>query len=58
MDHESWDNLAADYDVSVEDNPSPLIVDYIDQEIQILNVLCEKHAQSTLNADIDEHPFE
>jgi ubiquinone/menaquinone biosynthesis C-methylase UbiE len=52
MDHESWDNLAADYDVSVEDNPSPLIVDYIDQEIQILNVLCEKHARAKSNFSI------
>ena len=52
MDNESWDNLAADYDVSVEDNPSPLIVDYIDQEIQILNVLCEKHARAKSNFSI------
>ena len=46
MDNKSWDNLAADYDVSVEDNPSPLIIDYLDREIQILNILCKKHLQA------------
>ena len=40
MDNESWDNLAANYDKSVEDNQSPLIINYLDKEIEILNILC------------------
>ena len=39
MDNKSWDNLAANYDKSVEDNPSPLIINYLDKEIEILNIL-------------------
>lgn len=44
MDNKSWDNLAANYDKSVEDNQSPLIINYLDKEIEILNILCQKHS--------------
>jgi len=44
MDNKSWDNLAADYDKSVEDNQSQLIINYLNKEIEILNILCKKHS--------------
>ena len=46
MDNKSWDDLAADYDKSVEDNQSQLIINYLNKEIEILNILCEKHSKT------------
>ena len=42
MDQKIWDNLAVDYDNSVENNPDPLIVTYLKNEIDILTTLCAK----------------
>ena len=52
MDNKSWDNLAANYDKSVEDNQSPLIINYLDKEIEILNILCQKHSNKNSNFSI------
>jgi len=46
MDNKSWDDLASDYDKSVEDNTSPLIINYLKQEIEILVSICVKHNHS------------
>ena len=48
MDNKSWDNLAADYDKSVEDNQSQLIINYLNKEIEILNRLFLFHFYSVL----------
>ena len=42
MNHNLWDNLAIDYDKSVEDNKNPLITQYLFEEIKILTKLCSK----------------
>ena len=39
MNNKSWDDLAADYDKSVEDNQSPLVINYLKEEIEILKNL-------------------
>lgn len=52
MDNKSWDDLAADYDKSVEDNQSPLIINYLNKEIEILNILCQKHSNTNTNFSI------
>ena len=36
MDKEIWDDMAIDYDKSVEDNQDPIIVNYLKKEIEIL----------------------
>ena len=41
MDQKIWDNLAVDYDKSVENNENSLIVNYLKREIDILATLCE-----------------
>ena len=40
MDHNLWDDLASDYDESVEDNQDPVITKYLDREMCILSRLC------------------
>ncbi|MGB1430040.1 MAG: hypothetical protein ACPG6Z_06170, partial [Nitrosopumilus sp.] len=52
MDNKSWDGLAADYDKSVEDNQNPLIINYLEKEIEILDTLCQKHGDSYKNFSI------
>ena len=46
MDHTVWDDMAADYDKSVEDNRSPIIVDYLRKEIEIIAGLCRNISES------------
>ena len=41
MDHTLWDDMASDYDKSVEDNEDPVIVEYLDREINILSDICK-----------------
>ena len=52
MDHKIWDNLAIDYDKSVEDNENPLIVNYLKKEIDILTSLCERICKLNNNCSI------
>ena len=47
-----WDDMASDYDKSVEDNQDPTIVRYLDREIEILSHLCRKICQSNKNCTI------
>ena len=42
MDKEIWDDMAIDYDKSVEDNQDPIIVNYLKKEIEILITLCNR----------------
>ena len=42
MNNKSWDNLAADYDKSVEDNQSPLVINYLKEGRLEFSKTCEK----------------
>ena len=44
-----WDTMAHDYDKSVEDNQDPIIVRYLDREIEILSNICRAICQSNNN---------
>ena len=52
MDHKLWYDLAVDYDKSVEDNPNPIIVNYLRREIEILTTLCKGMSESNHNCTI------
>ena len=52
MDHKLWDNMASDYDKSVEDNHDPIIVRYLDREIEILSSLCNNICKHNKNCRI------
>ena len=52
MDQKIWDNLAVDYDKSVEDNENSLIVNYLKREIDILATLCERMCRLNNNCSI------
>ena len=52
MDKKIWDNLAVDYDKSVEDNENSLIVNYLKREIDILATLCESMCRLNNNCSI------
>ena len=52
MNNKSWDDLAADYDKSVEDNQSHLVINYLKEEIEILKNLCEKHSRLNKNFSV------
>ncbi len=52
MDHKLWDDLAADYDKSVEDNQTPTIIDYLNKEIEILTSICSNITNSAKNYSI------
>jgi len=52
MDHKLWDNLAIDYDKSVEDNQTPIITNYLKKEIEILTSLCKTICSSVNNCSI------
>ena len=52
MDQKIWDNLAVDYDKSVEDNENQLIVNYIKKEIDILATLCKQICKLNNNCSI------
>ena len=52
MDHKLWDDLAVDYDKSVEDNQTPIITNYLKREIEILTSICSNIATSDKNYSI------
>ena len=52
MDHKLWDDLATDYDKSVEENQTPTIIDYLNKEIEILTSICSNITNSTKNYSI------
>ena len=52
MDHNLWDDMASDYDKSVEDNQDEIITKYIDKEIKIISSLCENVCKSKKNCSI------
>ena len=52
MDNEIWDDMARDYDKSVEDNQDAVIVNYIKKEIEILITLCNRVYDSNKNCSI------
>ena len=47
-----WDDMASDYDKSVEDNQNPIITMYLDREIEIISNLCRDVCQSNKNCSI------
>ena len=52
MDHKLWDDLAVDYDKSVEDNQTPIITNYLKREIEILTSICRNITNSAKNYSI------
>lgn len=52
MDHNLWDDMASDYDKSVEDNQDPIIIKYLNREIEILSNLCENVCKYNKNCSI------
>jgi len=46
VDHKLWDNLAIDYDKSVEDNHNSIIINYLKKEIEILTSLCKNISEN------------
>ena len=52
MDQNVWDDMAADYDKSVEDNQNPIIINYLRNEIEILGSLCKNISESNKNCSI------
>tara|TARA_B110000014_G_scaffold34137_1_gene21638 strand:+ start:175 stop:921 length:747 start_codon:yes stop_codon:yes gene_type:complete len=52
MNKEIWDDMAIDYDKSVEDNQNPIIVNYLKNEIEILSTLCKRVNDSNKNCSI------
>ena len=52
MDRRIWDNMAIDYDKSVENNESSIIVNYLKREIEILTKICQKICNSKENCSI------
>ena len=54
MDQKIWDNLAVDYDKSVENNKNSLIVNYLKREIDILTTLCERMCKLNHNCSITD----
>ncbi len=52
MDRRIWDNMAIDYDKSVENNENSIIVNYLKREIEILTKICQKICNSKENCSI------
>tara|TARA_B100000686_G_C16462232_1_gene797742 strand:- start:2 stop:751 length:750 start_codon:yes stop_codon:yes gene_type:complete len=52
VDYKIWDNLAVDYDKSVEDNHNLIITSYLKNEIEILTNLCKGISKSVSNCSI------
>ena len=52
MEHNLWDDLASDYDESVEDNQDPVITKYLDREMGILSRLCGNVCKFNKNCSI------
>ena len=52
MDHKLWDDLASDYDASVEDNHTPTIINYLSREIEILTSICRNITNADKNCSI------
>lgn len=47
-----WDDMASDYDKSVESNQDPIITRYLDREMDIISNLCRNICQSNKNCSI------
>ena len=52
MNKEIWDDMAINYDKSVEDNQDPIICDYLKKEIEILTTLCNRVYDSSNDCSI------
>jgi ubiquinone/menaquinone biosynthesis C-methylase UbiE len=52
MDKEIWDEMATDYDKSVEDNQDPIITNYLKKEIEILITLSKRVYDPNKNCSI------
>ena len=47
-----WDDMAYDYDKSVENNKDPIILEYLTSEMDILSRICEKICKSNKSCSI------
>ena len=47
-----WDDMASDYDKSVESNQDPTIARYLDREMEIISNLCRNICQSNKNCSV------
>ena len=52
MNQSLWDEMASDYDKSVENNQNQTIITYLKNEIDILTRLCKKITDSNNNCSI------
>lgn len=52
MENKLWDELASDYDASVENNKTLIIVNYLKKEIEILSSICSNIVNSNKNSSI------
>ena len=52
MEKAIWDDMAIDYDKSVEDNQDPIVANYLKKEIEILSTLCKRVYDSNRNCSI------
>ena len=43
----AWDDMSSEYDNCVENNPNPVISEYVKEEIKIIANLCQKFIQSS-----------
>ena len=52
MDKDLWDDMAYDYDNSVENNQDPIIIQYLNREIEIISKLCKNFVKSNKKTSI------
>ena len=52
MDQDLWDDMANAYDESVENNQDPIIVGYLQREIEVLSSLCSTISKSNEKCSI------
>ena len=52
MEKAIWDDMAIDYDKSVENNQDPIVANYLKKEIEILTSLCNRVYDSNKNCSI------
>ena len=52
MEKAIWDDMAIDYDKSVENNQDPIVANYLKKEIEILSTLCKRVYDSNRNCSI------
>ncbi len=49
MNEKNWDDISIDYDLSVEKNKDPVIVNYLQKEMNVVGQLCRKVLKNNNN---------